>query len=234
MDQDLEIRVYSIKTRKIYLSCVKAFVAYFNLPPVTGPEQVLGYLGRYIQRTAISNHRILAYDGTDVEFKYRDRRDGNRSKTMTLAAPEFLRRMLLHVLPKGFTRIRHYGFLANCKRENAITVAREQLGAQAQAIRLRFLRHSSPLMPATSRIAKGSGAVEFKRRLATAEGMWITSPEYNHSVPGTFKNTIDWASRGTDDVFAGKVATLSAISPGLVGGMRMLPHLRQVLTALGV
>lgn len=78
------------------------------------------------------------------------------------------------------------------------------------------------------------GAAEFKRRLAAAEGFLIASPEYNHSIPGTFKNVLDWASRGEEDVFAGKVAGLMASSPGGVGGMRMLPHLRQVMTALGV
>lgn len=78
------------------------------------------------------------------------------------------------------------------------------------------------------------GAEEFKRRLALADGFLFASPEYNHSVPGTFKNAIDWASRGEEDVFAGKAAGLMAASPGGAGGMRMLPHLRQVLTALGV
>lgn len=78
------------------------------------------------------------------------------------------------------------------------------------------------------------GAIAFKARIAAAEGMLIVSPEYNHSIPGTFKNAIDWASRGDEDVFEGKVAGLMASSPGGAGGMRMLPHLRQVLTALGV
>lgn len=78
------------------------------------------------------------------------------------------------------------------------------------------------------------GAAAFKRRLAWADGFLIASPEYNHSIPGTFKNAIDWASRGEEDVFSGKVAALMAASPGGVGGMRMLPHLRQVLTALDV
>ena len=76
------------------------------------------------------------------------------------------------------------------------------------------------------------GAVAFKKRLAAAEGFLFVSPEYNHSIPGTFKNVLDWASRGDLDVFAGKVAAVMASSPGGVGGMRMLPHLRQVLNAL--
>lgn len=76
------------------------------------------------------------------------------------------------------------------------------------------------------------GAVAFKKRLAAAEGFLFVSPEYNHSIPGTFKNVLDWASRGDLDVFIGKVAAVMASSPGGVGGMRMLPHLRQVLNAL--
>ncbi len=78
------------------------------------------------------------------------------------------------------------------------------------------------------------GAVAFKRRLALADGFMFASPEYNFSIPGTFKNAIDWASRGEEDVFSGKVAALMAASPGGAGGMRMIPHLRQVLTALDV
>lgn len=78
------------------------------------------------------------------------------------------------------------------------------------------------------------GAVAFKRRLEQADGFMFASPEYNFSIPGTFKNAIDWASRGETDVFSGKVAALMAASPGGAGGMRMVPHLRQVLTGLGV
>jgi NAD(P)H-dependent FMN reductase len=74
--------------------------------------------------------------------------------------------------------------------------------------------------------------VAFKERLAAAEGFLFVSPEYNHSIPGTFKNVIDWASRGDLDAFAGKTAAVMASSPGGVGGMRMLPHLRDVLISL--
>lgn len=105
----------------------------FSKPPVSGAAQVLQYLGRYTQRTAISNTRILAYSDGQVVFRYRNRADANRRKTMTLQAPEFLRRILLHVLPKGFVRIRHYGFLANCNRAEAVAACREQLGASPQA-----------------------------------------------------------------------------------------------------
>ncbi|MDB5096799.1 MAG: NADPH-dependent reductase [Cyanobacteria bacterium RYN_339] len=77
------------------------------------------------------------------------------------------------------------------------------------------------------------GAVAFKARLAKAQGLWIACPEYNSSVPGTFKNAIDWASRGDEDVFAGKVVALTGASPGMYGAMRAHYHLRQIVTTLG-
>ena len=82
-------------------------------PAFGGPLQVLRYLGRYTHRIAISNHRLLAFDGERVTFRWRDYAHGNKSRAMTLQAVEFLRRFFLHVLPKGFVRIRHFGFLAN-------------------------------------------------------------------------------------------------------------------------
>jgi hypothetical protein len=88
-------------------------------PPFSGPETVLAYLARYTHRVAISNSRLIALDERGVTFRYKDyRRNGQaRYRTMTLSADEFIRRFLLHVLPKGFHRIRHYGLLASagCK-----------------------------------------------------------------------------------------------------------------------
>ena len=86
--------------------------------PFAGPEQVLSYLGRYTHKIAISNHRIQAIDNNRVVFTYKDRSDNNRTRIMELPAMEFIRRFLLHVLPKRFMKIRYYGFLANvCKRK---------------------------------------------------------------------------------------------------------------------
>lgn len=84
--------------------------------PFGGPQQVLAYLGRYTHRVAIANSRLLACKHRRVSFRWKDYRAQNRSKKMTLTADEFMRRFLLHVLPKGFRRIRHYGFLANACR----------------------------------------------------------------------------------------------------------------------
>lgn len=97
--------------------------------PFGGPEQVLAYLSRYTHRVAISNRRLVSANATAVTFKYKDYRvDGfERFKTMTLATGEFIRRFLIHVLPKGFHRIRHYGMLANGQRAENIAKARELL-----------------------------------------------------------------------------------------------------------
>ena len=82
-------------------------------PPFGGPHQVLKYLARYTHRVAISNSRLVATEGDDVTFRWKDYARGGKQKTMTLKTTEFIRRFLLHVLPSGFVRIRHYGFLAN-------------------------------------------------------------------------------------------------------------------------
>ncbi len=87
--------------------------------PFAGHEKVLDYIGRYTHRVAISNNRIVNVENGMVTFIYRDRKNADIRKTMTLKAEEFIRRFLLHVLPQGFVRIRHFGFLANrCKKEN--------------------------------------------------------------------------------------------------------------------
>jgi len=96
-------------------------------PPFAGPEQVLAYVARYTHRVAISNDRLLGIEDGKVRFRWKDYRNGNRQKTMTLAAGEFIRRFLLHVLPQGFQRIRYYGFLANRYREQKLARCRQLL-----------------------------------------------------------------------------------------------------------
>ena len=95
--------------------------------PFGGSMQVLRYLGRYTHRVAISNHRLLAFDGEQVSFHWKDYAHGSAQKVMTLAATEFLRRFFLHVLPKGFVRIRHFGFLANRFRTQALALCQRLL-----------------------------------------------------------------------------------------------------------
>jgi hypothetical protein len=99
--------------------------------PFAGPDQVLSYLARYTHRVAIANSRLLAFDGERVGFKYKDYRANGeaRRKIMSLDAGEFIRRFLLHVLPEGFHRLRHYGFLANGVRAASLAKARALLAA---------------------------------------------------------------------------------------------------------
>jgi hypothetical protein len=97
--------------------------------PLAGPEQVLRYLARYTHRIAISNRRIVAIDDHSVTFTWKDYRDGAKQKRMTLDAHEFIRRFLMHVLPEGFQRIRHYGFLANGHRRAKLALIRKLLDA---------------------------------------------------------------------------------------------------------
>jgi len=99
--------------------------------PFAGPQQVVDYVGRYTHRVAISNNRLLDMDGGQVRFTYKDYRADppDASKTMTLAATEFIRRFLLHVLPRGFHRIRYYGFLGARHRREKLTRCRQLLGS---------------------------------------------------------------------------------------------------------
>jgi hypothetical protein len=99
-------------------------------PPFREPLCVLKYLARYTHRVAISNRRLLSYQAGRVTFQYKDYAQGGRTQQMTLAATEFIRRFLLHVLPKGFMRIRHYGYLANRHRQEKLTLCRRLLGEQ--------------------------------------------------------------------------------------------------------
>jgi hypothetical protein len=98
-------------------------------PPFGGPHQVLEYLGRYTHRVAIANQRLLALQDGAVTFRWKDYRHPQRPKTMTLEAPEFIRRFLLHTLPPGFQRIRHYGWLSNHHRREALALCRQLLAA---------------------------------------------------------------------------------------------------------
>ena len=90
--------------------------------PFGGPEHALRYLGAYTHRVAISNHRLVALENGNVTFRWRDSAHGNKKKLMTLPVHEFLRRFLLHLLPRGFVRIRHFGFLANRRRASLLPI----------------------------------------------------------------------------------------------------------------
>mgnify|MGYP006159458407 CR=1 FL=1 len=96
-------------------------------PPFGGPAQVLAYLGRYTHRVALSNNRIRSVHNSEVTFTYRDQKNQNQLKLMKLQAHEFIRRFLLHVIPKGLMRVRHFGFLAN-RSKKRLSTCRQLLG----------------------------------------------------------------------------------------------------------
>jgi len=98
-------------------------------PPFAGPEQVLGYLARYTHRVAIANSRLIALENDQVSFTWKDYRQDGKTKVMTLAADEFIRRFLQHTVPDGFHRIRHIGFLANRHRAAKLSLCRDLLAA---------------------------------------------------------------------------------------------------------
>jgi hypothetical protein len=98
-------------------------------PAFGGPLKVLRYLGRYTHRIAISNHRLLAFDGENVTFRWKDYTHGGKQRNMTLLGTEFLRRFFLHVLPKGFVRIRYFGFLANRFRAHCLPLCQQLLAS---------------------------------------------------------------------------------------------------------
>ena len=112
----------------------KRWVVYAKAP-FAGPEAVLAYLSRYTHRVAISNRRLISFDEAGVTLRFKDyRRDGaERQQVMTLATDEFIRRFLIHVLPRGFHRIRHYGLLASSTHKEAMALARRLLGVAAPA-----------------------------------------------------------------------------------------------------
>ena len=100
-------------------------------PPFGGPDQVLRYLGAYTHRVAISNHRLVSFHDDQVTFRFRDSARHNKKRLLTLPADEFLRRFLLHVLPRGFVRIRHYGYLASRRRGELVPLSQQLLAAAA-------------------------------------------------------------------------------------------------------
>lgn len=104
----------------------KEWVVY-SKAPFGGPERVLEYLGRYTHRVAISNHRLVDVADEGVRFSYRDRADDNKTKVAAVSGHEFIRRFLLHALPRGFVRIRHYGFLASRNKKEMLTQCRQAL-----------------------------------------------------------------------------------------------------------
>jgi hypothetical protein len=122
-------------------------------PPFGGPQHVIGYLARYTHRVAISNHRLLDFDQDWVTFRWKDYAHGNQKKKMTLSSQEFLRRFLLHVLPRGFVRIRFFGFLANRCRRTLLPQCRFLLSK----IHVIVVTNVSPVQPTSFRCPRCAG-----------------------------------------------------------------------------
>jgi hypothetical protein len=122
----------------------KKWVVYAK-PPFGGPEQVLRYLARYTHRVAISNGRLLGLEDGRVRFRWRDSQDHNQIKQMSLDAVEFIRRFLLHILPSGFVKIRHFGFLSNRNRKAMVQLCRELL--PPSAVTPAMIERHEPLCP---------------------------------------------------------------------------------------
>jgi hypothetical protein len=106
-------------------------------PPFGGPERVLRYLARYTRHVAISNHRLLAFENNQVTFRWKDYTHGNKKRKMTLSSEEFLRRFLLHVLPRGFVRIRFFGFLPPRRRTKLLPLCPQPARRSSQTVRPR-------------------------------------------------------------------------------------------------
>jgi Putative transposase/Transposase zinc-binding domain len=118
--------------RSFYDQLFKTHWVIYAKRPFGGPKQVIEYLGRYTHKVAISNHRIETITNNTVTFRYKDYRDESKNKLMTLEALEFIRRFSLHILPKGFMRIRHYGILSSTRKQKALPLIHTQLHSHYQ------------------------------------------------------------------------------------------------------
>lgn len=140
----------------------KKWIVYAK-PPFAGPKQVINYLGNYTHRIAISNYRLTKIENDQIHFRYRDSAHGNRHKTMSLPAHEFMRRFLLHVLPARFVRLRHYGFLGNRSRKTKVARLKKIL-----------LPEASPPIGAGPASAATSEKPSLKDRIKKLTGVDIT------------------------------------------------------------
>jgi hypothetical protein len=146
----------------------------YSKPPFGGPEHVLRYLGAYTHRVAISNHRLVSFVDGKVTFRWRDSAHKIKKRLLTLDVDEFLRRFLLHVLPRGFVRIRHFGFLANRKRAAILPLCLQLLGAAAEATALPL--PSTDPKPAVYACPQCGGAMIIIERFTAAEFLTRSPP----------------------------------------------------------
>jgi hypothetical protein len=155
-----ELRLAADKFERLLTAAVRTDWVVYAKPPCGGPEQVLKYLARYTHRVAISNGRLLDFADGQVRFRYKDYARGNRKRVLTLSAVEFVRRLLLHVLPTGFMRIRHYGILANRHRHDKLALCRRLLtvDSASEPESLENVRFHEPAMIAPTHVCPICGA----------------------------------------------------------------------------
>ncbi len=171
-----EARVRSGWCARLY---AKDWVVYAKRP-FGGPAQVLKYLARYSHRVAISNSRLVDLRDGRLTFRYQDYADAHKSKTMTLAADEFLRRFVQHVLPKSFVKIRHYGLLANAQREVRLATCRRLLLVSTVTAALPSADAAS-LGPAQPRCCPQCGGSRLVYRALPAAQVTRTAPAQDSS-----------------------------------------------------
>jgi len=163
----------------LILDKIQISLRFWSKPPFGGPLQALAYLGRYTHRVAISNHRLLSCEGGKVSFRWKDYKHESKQKVMTLEADEFIRRFLIHTLPAGFQRIRHFGFMANCHRKVKLEICRKLLiasiaGLLPQSAECRQMRESITETPGWLCPECGIGTMV---RIAVLPGYrWPASP----------------------------------------------------------
>ena len=157
-------KIFAAWLRPLYR---KDWVVYLKRP-FGGPEYVLQYLGRYTHRVAISNHRLVSFINGQVTFRWRDSAHHNQQRLRTLSVDKFLRRFLLHILPQGFVRIRHFGFLANRRRATTLPLCFQLLGATKNPPD-KQLASSSEDSPPLYRCPKCGGPMKVIERLTAAE-----------------------------------------------------------------
>ena len=152
------------------------------MPSLQEPQHVLQYLARYTHRVAISNHRLVALEDGQVTFRYKDYQRGHRLRTLTLDAVEFLRRLMLHVPPHGFHRLRHFGFLANRVRQAKLAQCRTLLGhatppqAQGKAVDLDLKPPAVPAgEPGTACPVCQHGRMQLIKTVYRQPGVWDLS-----------------------------------------------------------
>jgi hypothetical protein len=144
--------------------------------PFGGPQHALRYLGAYTHRVAISNHRLVALEDGNVTFRWRDSAHGNKKKLMTLPVDEFLQRFLLHLLPRGFVRIRHFGFLANRRRANLLPICFQLLRSSTQ--QESPAKADSPSQPcSTWQCPLCGGTMRIFERISAAELLLRSPPQ---------------------------------------------------------